>query len=80
MIVWQKCRGAEGHVWVMRVTAEQGEENERVAREQKEGNDWVTAQQREGSKWVTRKQGEESKRLKSVIEMFQYETKYLPIM
>jgi hypothetical protein len=47
--------------------------------EQEEGSEWVSGEQREGSEWMSGEQ-EESKRGMSVIEMFQYENKYLPIM
>jgi hypothetical protein len=37
MKVRQKSRGARGHVWVMSVTGEQGEESERGSGEQEGG-------------------------------------------
>jgi hypothetical protein len=40
------------------------------------GSEWVTGEQGEGSKWVFKEQGE-NKRLTGVVDMFQYENKYL---
>ncbi len=72
MTIWQKGRGAKGHVWVMRVTWKRGQESERVIREQGKGSEWVIGEQEEGNEWVTGEQGEGSKRVMSVTEMFQY--------
>ncbi len=77
MTIWQKGRGAKGHVWVvMRVTWKRGQESERVIREQGKGSEWVIGEQEEGNEWVTGEQGEGSKRVMSVTEMFQYLNKY----
>jgi hypothetical protein len=52
----------------------------RVSGEQGGESEWVTRVKGEGSEHVTGEQGKGSKEVVSVIEMFQYENKHIPII
>ncbi len=53
MIVRQKGRGEESHVWVVSVTGNQGEKSDRVIKEQGKGSEWVSGEWGERSERVT---------------------------
>jgi hypothetical protein len=64
----------------MSVSGEQREESKRAIGELGEGSELVTGEETEGIEWVTGEQEEGSRKVMSVIERFQNENDYLPIM